>query len=104
MDPAEIKTLIENGLQGSDVQVFSEDNTHYAALVISADFEGLRSIARHQMIYRSLGALMGILFYLGSQIIFALGQLLGMNIPLVALTPTLIILLCAMVLIHRMQW
>jgi lipopolysaccharide export system permease protein len=52
----------------------------------------------------ALGALMGILFYLGSQIIFALGQLLGMNIPLVALTPTLIILLCAMVLIHRMQW
>jgi acid stress-induced BolA-like protein IbaG/YrbA len=59
MDPAEIKTLIENGLQGSDVQVFSEDNTHYAALVISADFDGLRSIARHQMIYRSLGTLMG---------------------------------------------
>jgi lipopolysaccharide export system permease protein len=52
----------------------------------------------------ALGALLGILFYLGSQIIFAMGQLLGMSIPLVALTPTLLILLCAMVLVHRMHW
>ncbi len=59
MDPAEIKTLIENGLAAAEVSVLSEDNTHYAALVVSADFEGKRPIARHQMIYRCLGALMG---------------------------------------------
>ncbi|MCB1732632.1 MAG: hypothetical protein KDI21_19345, partial [Halieaceae bacterium] len=52
----------------------------------------------------ALGALVGILFYLGAQIIFALGQLLGLNIPLVALTPTLIILLWALFLLHRMNW
>ena len=46
----------------------------------------------------ALGALLGILFYLGAQIIFALGQLLGLNIPLVALVPTLIVLLAALFL------
>jgi acid stress-induced BolA-like protein IbaG/YrbA len=59
MDPAEIKTLIEKGLPESDVQVISEDNTHYAALVVSERFDGLRRIARHQMIYRALGEAMG---------------------------------------------
>ncbi len=52
----------------------------------------------------ALGALVGILFYLGAQIIFALGQLLGLNIPLVALTPTLLILGCALLMLHRMNW
>lgn len=59
MDPEEIKTLIENGLVGANASVFSEDNTHYAALVISAEFEGMRPIARHQLVYRCLGKLMG---------------------------------------------
>lgn len=59
MDPAEIKTLIENGLVGAQVSVFSEDNTHYAALIICADFAGKRPIARHQMIYQCLGQRMG---------------------------------------------
>jgi acid stress-induced BolA-like protein IbaG/YrbA len=59
MDPAEIKTLIENGLPGADVNVFSEDNTHYSAVVVCEEFAGKRSIARHQMIYQCLGALMG---------------------------------------------
>jgi lipopolysaccharide export system permease protein len=52
----------------------------------------------------AFGALLGILFYLGAQIIFALGQLLNLNIPLVALAPTLLILLCALVLLRRMHW
>ena len=59
MDPAEIKTLIENGLAGAEARVFSEDNTHYATVVICADFAGLRSIARHQLVYGCLGTLMG---------------------------------------------
>jgi lipopolysaccharide export system permease protein len=52
----------------------------------------------------ALGALAGILFYLGTQIIFALGQLLNLNIPLVALAPTLIILVCAAIMLRRMHW
>lgn len=59
MEPTEIKALIENGLPGADAQVFSDDNTHYAALVIASQFDGLRSIARHQLVYGCLGSLMG---------------------------------------------
>ena len=59
MDPAEIKSLIENGLDGASAEIVSEDNTHYAALVISPAFEGKRAIARHQMVYGCLGTLMG---------------------------------------------
>jgi lipopolysaccharide export system permease protein len=51
-----------------------------------------------------IGAVLGILFYLGTQIIFSLGQLLQWNIPLVALLPTLVILSCALVLLRRMRW
>jgi len=59
MEPAEIKRLIENGLEGATVQIFSDDNTHYAALVVSPAFAGKRPIARHQLIYGCLGSLMG---------------------------------------------
>jgi len=51
-----------------------------------------------------IGAVLGILFYLGTQIIFSLGQLLQWNIPFVAVLPTLVILLCALVLFRRMRW
>lgn len=51
-----------------------------------------------------MGALVGILFYLGTQIIFALGQILELNIPLVALFPTLLILACAAIMLRRMNW
>jgi len=51
-----------------------------------------------------IGAAVGILFYLGAQIIFSLGQLLQWSIPFVALLPTLLILLCAGLLFRRMRW
>ena len=59
MDPEEIKTLIENGLDDATVEVFSEDNTHYAVVVVSPSFEGKRALARHQLVYQCLGSLMG---------------------------------------------
>ena len=59
MEPAAIKALIDDGLPGAEVQIFSEDNTHYAALVVVDSFAGKRPIARHQMVYKCLGALMG---------------------------------------------
>lgn len=52
----------------------------------------------------ALGALVGILFYLGTQIVFALGQLMGWNIQLVALTPALVVMAVAAILLHRMNW
>jgi len=51
-----------------------------------------------------IGAVLGIGFYLGAQIIFALGQLLGWNIPIVAATPALIVMVVALILLARMRW
>lgn len=59
MNPEQVAELIRAGLPGADVQVQSEDNTHFAARVIAREFAGKRSIARHQLVYRTLGELMG---------------------------------------------
>jgi acid stress-induced BolA-like protein IbaG/YrbA len=59
MNPSDISRLIEAGFENADVNVMSDDNTHYSAIVVAAEFEGLRSIARHQLIYKTLGSLMG---------------------------------------------
>ena len=59
MTPAEIEKLIVAGLQGCRVNVHSDDNTHFEALVISAEFAGKRPLQRHQMVYRTLGPSMG---------------------------------------------
>ncbi|KGE03978.1 LPS export ABC transporter permease LptG [Pseudohaliea rubra] len=52
----------------------------------------------------AIGALIGISFYLGSQIIFALGTLLGLPPLLVALLPALATAACAALLLKRMHW
>jgi acid stress-induced BolA-like protein IbaG/YrbA len=59
MHPAEIETRIAATFVDALVKVGSDDNTHFDALVVAREFEGLRAIARHQLIYRSLGALVG---------------------------------------------
>jgi acid stress-induced BolA-like protein IbaG/YrbA len=59
MNPEQVAELIRAGLPGAEVRVESDDNTHYAALVVAAEFVGKRAIARHQLIYRALGAKMG---------------------------------------------
>ena len=59
MNPADISQLIEAGLDGATVKVQSDDNTHYGALVVAAQFEGKRLLARHQMVYKCLGNLVG---------------------------------------------
>ena len=59
VNPQQVAELIRVGLPGADVRVESDDNTHFAARVVSKDFAGKRSIARHQLIYKTLGELMG---------------------------------------------
>jgi acid stress-induced BolA-like protein IbaG/YrbA len=59
MHPDRVAELIRQGLPGAQVQVHSEDETHFAALIVSADFCGKRPIARHQMVYRTLGERVG---------------------------------------------
>ncbi|HLY51503.1 MAG TPA: BolA/IbaG family iron-sulfur metabolism protein [Steroidobacteraceae bacterium] len=59
MNPEEVARLIRAGLPGAQVEVRSEDQTHFAARVIAREFANLRSLARHQLVYRTLGAAMG---------------------------------------------
>jgi acid stress-induced BolA-like protein IbaG/YrbA len=59
MSPQQVAELIRAGLPGADVRVESDDNTHFAARIVSKDFAGKRPIARHQLVYRTLGELMG---------------------------------------------
>ena len=59
MQPTEIARLIEAGFDDAIVEVASDDNTHFEAVVVAAEFEGERPIARHQRVYRTLGTLVG---------------------------------------------
>ena len=59
MNPEEIARLIEAGLEDATASVVSDDNTHFEALVVSAAFDGKRPLARHQLVYRTLGTLVG---------------------------------------------
>jgi len=59
MNPEDVARLIRAGLPGAQVQVQSDDNTHFAARVVAAEFAGKRSLARHQLVYRTLGEAMG---------------------------------------------
>lgn len=59
MDPIEITKLIEAGMPLAEISVMSDDNTHFEALVVSDEFADKRALARHQLVYQCLGALMG---------------------------------------------
>ena len=59
MDPIEVKSLIEAGFENATVRVMSDDQTHFQALVVAEEFQGLRPIARHQLVYKCLGSLVG---------------------------------------------
>jgi acid stress-induced BolA-like protein IbaG/YrbA len=59
MSPEDVARLIRAGLPGAVVRVESDDNTHFSARVVAREFAQLRTLARHQLIYRTLGELMG---------------------------------------------
>lgn len=59
MTAAEVARLIEAGFASADVKVVSDDNTHFHALVVAEEFAGKRPIARHQLVYKALGRLVG---------------------------------------------
>lgn len=59
MTPDRVADLIRTGLPGAAVRVESDDNTHFNSQIVAAQFVGLKPIARHQLIYKALGALMG---------------------------------------------
>ena len=59
MNPHQITELIQRGLPGSRATVASEDNVHFEAVVVAANFAGLRAVQRHKLVYETLGSLMG---------------------------------------------
>jgi acid stress-induced BolA-like protein IbaG/YrbA len=59
MDPASIQAMIENGLPGAQVEVSGADGVHFEATVIASQFAGKLPLARHRLVYATLGGLMG---------------------------------------------
>jgi len=59
MQPKQVEELIRQALPQARVEVFSEDNTHFSARLVATAFEGLRPLARHQLVYRALGERVG---------------------------------------------
>lgn len=59
MDPSEIESLIEQGLEGARAKVVTDGQGHYEAVVVCAGFEGKRRVPRHQMVYGTLGERVG---------------------------------------------
>ena len=58
MNAEQVAELIRAGLPQAEVRVASDDDTHFEALIVSAAFSGKRSLARHQLVYATLGELM----------------------------------------------
>ncbi|WP_024889740.1 BolA family protein [Luteimonas huabeiensis] len=60
MDARTIENLIRQGLPDAQVvDVQGDDGVHFEALVVSESFRGKLPLARHRMVYATLGGLMG---------------------------------------------
>ncbi|HET9482678.1 MAG TPA: BolA family protein [Xanthomonadales bacterium] len=59
MDAATVKALIEKGMPDARVEVEGPDGVHFEALVVSSAFAGKLPLARHRLVYATLGELMG---------------------------------------------
>jgi acid stress-induced BolA-like protein IbaG/YrbA len=54
MNAEQLQSLIAAGLPCEHIEV-SGDGRHWSAVIVSPAFEGKRAIARHQMVYATLG-------------------------------------------------
>lgn len=54
-----VRQLIEAGLPGARVHVEGADGVHFEATVVSTAFAGKLPLARHRMVYATLGERMG---------------------------------------------
>ncbi len=52
--PESIRENIEHGMTTSHLEV-EGDGQHFFAVVVSAEFEGLNRVQRHQRVYQTLG-------------------------------------------------
>jgi acid stress-induced BolA-like protein IbaG/YrbA len=54
MNAEQLQSLIAAGLPCEHIEV-SGDGRHWSAVIVSPAFEGKRAIARHQLVYATLG-------------------------------------------------
>ena len=59
MDITTLAQLILKGMPDADVKVTGDDGVHFEAVVKSESFAGKTTLARHRMVYATLGELMG---------------------------------------------
>ncbi len=59
MNPQTIQQLIEAGLPGAQARVSGDDGVHFEAVVVCDAFRGKLPLARHRMVYATLGERMG---------------------------------------------
>jgi acid stress-induced BolA-like protein IbaG/YrbA len=59
MNADSIRHMIETGLPGARAEVQGEDGVHFEATVICEAFAGKLPLARHRMVYATLGGKMG---------------------------------------------
>jgi acid stress-induced BolA-like protein IbaG/YrbA len=59
MDAATIQAMIEQGLPGARAAVNGDDGVHFEAEVVAEQFAGKLPLARHRLVYATLGDLMG---------------------------------------------
>ncbi len=59
MSPETIAQMIQAGLPGAQVEVFGDDGVHFEALIVHEAFAGKLPLARHRMVYATLGDKMG---------------------------------------------
>lgn len=55
MDAKFIRELIEQGMPDARVEVQGADGVHFEATVVSESFRGKLPLARHRMVYATLG-------------------------------------------------
>ena len=57
----EIEALIRAALPDAEIEIrdLAGDGDHYAARIVSRQFEGLNRVRQHQLVYRALGGRMG---------------------------------------------
>ena len=61
MAASDIEALIRAALPDATIEIrdLAGDGDHYAARIVSKQFEGLNRVRQHQLVYRALGGRMG---------------------------------------------
>ena len=54
VNPEQVKTYIEQGLECEHVDV-TGDGHHFEAVIVSTAFRGKNKVQQHQLVYRALG-------------------------------------------------